>query len=109
MRKLATLAAQGADPTHGGEAAERRGQTIGDRKQAIREWERQYGKIVDLTLFEREILPLIRDVPLSRLVKATGLSLRYCSQIRRGEKVPHPRHWEALQSAGELRDGRSAS
>jgi len=82
-----------------GEAAARRGQTVADRKQAIREWERQFGKIVDLTIFEREILPLIQEVPLSRLVKATGLSLRYCSQIRRGEKVPHPRHWLALRNA----------
>jgi len=98
MRKLAQLAAQGADPTHGGQAAKRRGQTIAARKQAIRDWERQFGKVVDLTIFEREILPLIRDVPLSRLTKATGLSLRYVSQIRRGEKTPHQRHWQALRS-----------
>jgi hypothetical protein len=32
------------------------------------------------------ILPLIHDVPLSRLVRATGLSLRYVSLIRRAEK-----------------------
>jgi len=100
MRKLAQLATEGVDPTHGGRAAERRGQTIAERKRAIREWERQFGKVMDLTVFEREILPLIEHVPLSRLVKATGLSLRYCSQIRRGEKVPHPRHWRALMEPG---------
>jgi hypothetical protein len=44
---------------------------------------------------------MIQNVPLSRLVKATGLSLRYVSQIRRGEKVPHPRHWQALGQAVE--------
>jgi CRISPR-associated endonuclease Cas1 len=99
MRKLAALAAEGQDPTHGGQAAKRRGQTIAQRKQAIREWEQQFGKVVDLTVFEREILPLIREVPLRRLVEATRLSLRYCSQIRRGEKVPHPRHWQALREA----------
>jgi hypothetical protein len=48
-------------------------------------------------VFKREILPLIQEVPLRRLVEATGLSLRYCSLIRRDEKVPHPRHWEALR------------
>jgi len=68
-------------------------------KRAIREWERQFGKVVDLSVFEREVLPLIQEVPLSRLVRATGLSLRYCSQIRRGEKTPHPRHWQALRNA----------
>jgi hypothetical protein len=45
-----------------------------------------------------DTLPLIQNVPLSRLAKATGLSLRYVSQIRRGEKVPHPRHWNAFRS-----------
>src|SRR5512133_104865 len=86
-------------PAHGKEAAERRGESIPARKRAIRDWERQFGKVVDLTVFESDVLPLICEVPLSRMVKATGLSLRYCSQIRRGEKVPHPRHWLALRRA----------
>jgi len=30
------------------------------------------------------------------MVAATGLSVDYCSKIRRGLKTPHPRHWEAL-------------
>jgi hypothetical protein len=64
--------------------------------------EQQYGKRVDLTAFEREILPMIQNVPLSQLAKATGLSLRYVLQIRRGERVPHPRHWQALRSASCL-------
>jgi hypothetical protein len=90
------MKAEGRDPTHGGQAARRRGQSIAERKRAIREWEEAFGKVVDLTVFEREILPLIQEVPLRRLMKATGLSLRYCSQIRRGEKVPHPRHSKAF-------------
>src|SRR5262249_55303226 len=43
--------------------------------------------LTDLSYFGREILPLIQNVPLSQLVKATGLSLRYVSQIRRGESA----------------------
>jgi len=48
------------------------------------------------TLNQYNILPLIQDVPLSRLQHATGLSLRYVSLIRRGKRVPHPRHWQAF-------------
>jgi hypothetical protein len=96
---LAEQRAAGRDTTHGGAAAKRRGRSIVDRKRAIQEWEREFGKVVDLTAFEREVLPLIREIPLSRLVEATGLSLRYCSQIRRGERVPHPRHWAKLREA----------
>jgi hypothetical protein len=47
--------------------------------------------------FTREILPLIQNVPLRRLREATGLLLRYLSLVRRGERVPHPRHWHTLR------------
>jgi hypothetical protein len=67
-----------------------------------REWDEQHGKLVDLSAFQPDILPLIQEVPLSRLQKATGLSLRYVSLIRRGERAPHPRHWQALlEAAGD--------
>ena len=49
--------------------------------------------------FTNGILPALQGVPLSKMVQATGLSLRYCSQIRRG-RVPHGRHWSALRSCG---------
>lgn len=91
---------RGIDPTHGGEAAAKRGMATAKRRRELVGWEQQHGKLVDLSAFEREVLPLIGDVPLSRLVRATGLSLRYCSQIRRGEKVPHPRHWPAFRAVG---------
>jgi CRISPR-associated endonuclease Cas1 len=90
---------RGGDPTHGAQAAARRGASTAKRKRELAQWEQQHGKLVDLSAFEREILPLIREAPLSQLVSATGLSLRYCSQIRRGERVPHPRHWEAFREA----------
>jgi hypothetical protein len=73
-------------------------QATADRKREIADWEVAYGKLIDLGAFEREILPLIRDVPLSRLVRATGLSLRYVSLIRRGERVPHPKHWSSFRN-----------
>jgi hypothetical protein len=58
-----------------------------------------HGTLVDLPAFQREILPLIQEIPLSRLQRATGLSLRYVSLIRRGERTPHPRHWHGLLAA----------
>jgi hypothetical protein len=84
-------------------ACERRAARNVQRKRENKEWEMTYGKVMDMSTFAREILPLIRAVPLSQLMRATGLSLRYCSQIRRGEKTPHPRHWAALLAAGSGR------
>jgi hypothetical protein len=93
--------AAGEDPTHGATAAAHRAETNISRKREAREWDEQHGKLVDLSAFQRDILPLIQDVPLSRLQQASGLSLRYVSLIRRGERTPHPRHWQALMRATE--------
>jgi transcriptional regulator with XRE-family HTH domain len=49
-------------------------------------------------VFRREILPLLRTIPIRRIAREVGISLRYASLIRRGEYVPHPRWWEALQA-----------
>jgi hypothetical protein len=41
--------------------------------------------------------PKLRSVSLLETMQATGLSRTYCGMIRRGVRVPHPRHWEALR------------
>jgi hypothetical protein len=63
------------------------------------------GSSSTLYAFQRDILPLIQEIPLSRLQQATGLSLRYVSLMRRGERPPHPRHWQAFGRAGVDDDG----
>jgi CRISPR-associated endonuclease Cas1 len=94
--------ASGVDPSHGGEAARRRGASRVQRQREIREWEAQSGGAeFDPRVFELEILPLIRELPLSDLVRATGLTHGYLSQVRRGVKVPHARHWTRLRAAGQ--------
>jgi hypothetical protein len=93
------MKADGADPTHGAVTAARRAEANVTRKREARHWDETHGKLVDLSAFQRDILPLIREIPLSRLQRATGLSLRYVSLIRRGERVPHPRHWQRLLAA----------
>ncbi len=35
---------------------------------------------------------------LRTIAKATGLSVDYCSKIRRGLRVLHPRHWQTIGS-----------
>jgi hypothetical protein len=70
------------------------------RHRERREWAAANdGATFDRRLFELEILPLIRDLPLADLIRATGLTHGYLSHVRQGEKVPHPRHWSALRTA----------
>jgi hypothetical protein len=95
-----TLRQAGVDPSHGGDAAQKRGATMRRRMQELSEWNAAHDtESAKPEIFEREILPRIRSVPLSDLVRATGLTHAYLSQVRRGVKTPHPRHWPALMHA----------
>jgi hypothetical protein len=108
LRSIQTKKLAGHDVTHGGEARRRRGATTARRKSELAQWESEHGKLIDVSAFERENLPTIQSISLSRLQRATGLSLRYVSQIRRGEKTPHPKHWAALLKAVETPSSDSA-
>ena len=54
--------------------------------------------------FDRELRQQLQDVSIRRLCDATGLSPSYWSLIRRGMRVPHVRHWEALKALGKCMD-----
>jgi CRISPR associated protein Cas1 len=92
---LARMRADQRDPAHGGRAAEIRGAKNAAHQAAVREWT---GERPDPTVFRTEILPGLRQVSIGELVAATGLSQHYCSLIRLGKKIPHPRHWDALRA-----------
>ena len=70
-------------------------------QEALAEWRRRSPEGEDPAVFRREVLPLIQSVPISRLIEVTGLSEAYCYRIRRGEIVPHLRHWHGLRVLAE--------
>jgi hypothetical protein len=97
---IAQKRAEGVDPSHGAAAGEKRGAAMARRRREARNWNAEHpGKIVDPELFAREILPSLQGVPLSALVRATGLTYGYLSQIRSGKRVPHMRHWTAFRES----------
>ncbi len=87
----------GKDPAHGGTAAKLRGQRNSVKLLANSEWERSQKGELDPAIFEKEIGPKLKTISLLETMRATGLSRTYCGMIRRGVRIPHPRHWEALQ------------
>lgn len=95
--KLAELRAAGKDPAVGRDVAKRRAAKLVQRMQDQAAWEAEHGIEADPEEFQREILPTLQEVSLGAMAKATGLSVQYCSLIRRGLNVPHVRHWEALK------------
>ncbi len=100
-----TFAAKPAtDPWHGGQAGQRRAQRVAAQHAAIREWAWATGgtRSADPQRFRSEVLPELRRLSLSQMAQATGLSRAYCSLVRDGKKLPHPRHWAALRKAALL-------
>ncbi len=97
VTKLAQLRAEEKDSVHGGDARQRRGRANAQRALERAAWEaaNRDGE-AEKQRFKQGILPSLSTTPLSRLQAVTGLSIRYCSLIRRGLLVPHPVHHEAL-------------
>jgi CRISPR-associated endonuclease Cas1 len=88
----------GNDPRANAETNRKRGEAIVEQRRRNRQWKRENPKGAgrDRAWFQREVTPRLDDVPLSTIARVTGLSLAGCSRYRSGERVPHPRHWEAL-------------
>jgi hypothetical protein len=73
IRVLEARKQTGVDPSHGGEAARRRGEKMRQRMSEVRAWEAQHPR-PDLEVFRREILPLLRTVYIRRIPRFASRS-----------------------------------
>jgi CRISPR-associated endonuclease Cas1 len=46
--------------------------------------------------YDKQIQPRLKEASLSQIAAAIGVSIPYASDIRRGRRRPHPRHWKVL-------------
>lgn len=67
--------------------------------QEAREWEGRQTAMPSRAVYDRDIAPLLRDVPSEVLAGATGLPVPTCTHLRRGAFRPHARYWEPLERA----------
>lgn len=93
---MAEMRARGEDPAHGGTSGIKRGESNRRHQIAVAEWNSAH-EMSDPVEFTENILPHLTEISLSEMARATGLTKGYCSFIRRGQKVPHERHWEVLR------------
>jgi hypothetical protein len=70
------------------------------RRAEQRTWDLEHPERPDPDLYRREILPGVEQKSLKDIGRATGLSAGYCTKIKRGEVVPHPRWWGNLGATG---------
>jgi CRISPR-associated endonuclease Cas1 len=102
-KRLLKVAEQGRILAHTDEAEARRGET------QKRQWAgRGNWKPSDLPdwlneeVYRREIQPRLKQVSLSEIAAKLDVSIMWASDIRRGRKVPHPRHWPILARLAAL-------
>ncbi len=101
QRVLAELRATGRAPAGTPEGRVRRSQVMRRRGTQRAAWAETHDTAaLDVERYRAAILPTIARVPIRQLAKATGLSVGYCSQIRRGLLIPHPMHWDVLVGCG---------
>jgi len=68
------------------------------RNEASAAWKNDHPGVFHRDVFLKEILPSLAEVTLTQMMKATGPSSGYCWKIKRGQRIPHPMHWEALRT-----------
>lgn len=94
---LAQLRETGMDPAHSAVAGQKRGRRNALHNAAAAAWEREGNEGTDQMDFAQDVLPRLQSVPLREMSQATGLSQAHCSFVRRGLRMPHPRHWPGLE------------
>jgi hypothetical protein len=93
------LRAQGIDSSTDPEANTKRRAIMTQRRKDEIEWNAQNpDQTVDEEWFKTTVIPVLQTMTLSQISEETGLSQQYCSLIKRGLKIPHPRHSQAFQN-----------
>jgi CRISPR-associated endonuclease Cas1 len=94
---LLIAAELGRIKTHGAAAQARRGATQVKQRLALRNWNPEsQPKWLSEDVFRARIRPLLAQIEVPIIAKSIDVSKPYATSIRRGERLPHPRHWERL-------------
>jgi len=94
---LLRQAKSGQIATHSAIAEARRSATQAKQAEALRRWDpATLPKWLDEDFYRREIIPRLSNLTVKRIRLAIDVSHPYADLIRKGERIPHPRHWMPL-------------
>jgi len=89
--------------THSAIAEARRSATQARQAKALRKWDPStIPHWLDEDFYRKEILPRLFTLTVKRLRLAIDVSHPYATLIKRGDKIPHPRHWLALAKLADI-------
>lgn len=96
---LRIAARLGRIKTHGAIAQARRGATQTRQQVALKNWDpNSLPSWLTEEVFRKRVQPLLAQFQVPRIAESIGISQPYATSIRRGERLPHPRHWLTLAS-----------
>jgi CRISPR-associated endonuclease Cas1 len=101
LRAKAELRAAGKDPSHGGEIAQKRAATHREQLRLNAEWEATNTPTMTEEEYRAQVLPGLCEMSVRAIASTLGVSQGYAARVRKGETVPHPRHWVRLHTVGE--------
>jgi hypothetical protein len=79
------------------ESIAKRSATQRRHKQAIQNWNpAKVPTWLTRDVYVKQIQPALTAIPKSRIREALGVSEPYSIFIQAGQRIPHPRHWQAL-------------
>jgi CRISPR-associated protein Cas1 len=85
--------------THSAIAEARRSATQVKQAAALRKWNpSELPKSLDEDYYRREILPRLSTFTIKAIRLAIDVSHPYATLIKRGDRIPHPRHWLPLSN-----------
>lgn len=75
------------------------------QNQLIATWKAAHERRPEPATFQGQFAVRLQSVPVATMAQATGLSRVFCSRVRKGSAVPHPRHWPAFETLLKNVDG----
>jgi hypothetical protein len=95
--RLLETAKLGRIATHTPIAEGRRAATHMKQVEALRKWNpSDLPSWLDEEFYRREILPRLSALTVKSIRTAIDVSHPYATLIKRGDRIPHPRHWMRL-------------
>ena len=83
--------------THSPIAETRRSATQKKQAEALRTWNpSDLPKWLDENFYREKVLPRLAHFTVKKIRLAIDVSHPYATLIKRGDRIPHPRHWDAL-------------
>ena len=97
VQTLLGVATKGREASHSADAEARRAEAQRRHRVEQESWKSSdLPTWLDKEAYTKKVLPLLRSTTNAAIAIALGVSLPYAIDIRRGKRIPHPRHWQAL-------------